>query len=210
MIYRLLCGLFAVLASPDLVPVAYAAEEPAHTVVTSDGAFEIRDYAAYLVAEVQVDGSMGKASNQAFWPLFRFISGDNMDSQSIDMTAPVTRQAGSVKIDMTAPVTRTSEAEGWTVAFIMPSKWTLDTLPVPTDPKVSIRSVPAERVATIRFSGSGRETTHRKKQTLLEAWLTEQGYTATGPARYAGYDRPGIPGPFRRNEVMIPVALAES
>ena len=36
--------------------------------------------------------------------------------------------------------------------------------------------------------------------------VSEQGYEAIGAPRYAGYDAPYVPGPFRRNEVMIPIA----
>jgi hypothetical protein len=37
----------------------------------------------------------------------------------------------------------------------------------------------------------------------LQAWLDENGYTATGPAIYAYYDDPFTPGMFRRNEVLF-------
>ena len=81
----------------------------------------------------------------------------------------------------------------------------METLPEPNNPDVKIREVPGELIATIRFSGRGNEAAHKKKQALLDAWIIEQGYTAIAQARYAGYDAPWVPWPFRRNEVMIPV-----
>lgn len=52
----------------------------------------------------------------------------------------------------------------------------------------------------------GRMDTNLAKQAELERWMAANGYEATGPARYAGYDAPWKPAPLRRNEVLIPVA----
>lgn len=184
---------------------AHAVDEPEFQIVEKAGKIEIRQYAPMIVAEVAVDGDMRAASREGFYPLFRYITGNNTQRGKIDMTAPVTRTP--VKIDMTAPVTRTSSQTGeWTIAFVMPADWSMQTLPLPNDPSVSLRKIPGELVATIRFAGSGREATHMKKQLELETWLEAAGYRAIGEPRYAGYNAPGVPGPFRRNEVMIPVA----
>ncbi|MEM9938808.1 MAG: heme-binding protein [Pseudomonadota bacterium] len=192
-----------------LVPMtASATEEPAHTVMMKDGKFEIRQYDPVIVAEVEVTGDMRRAGNSGFRPLADFIFGNNTARAEIDMTAPVTRQK-SEKIAMTAPVTRTqSDDDVWTVAFVMPSDFTMETLPMPNNPDVTIRNVPGELMATVRFSGNGSERAHISKQVDLETWIEEQGYVATGAPRYAGYDAPWKPAPFRRNEVMIPVAKA--
>ncbi|MEL6858091.1 MAG: heme-binding protein [Pseudomonadota bacterium] len=184
---------------------ANAAEEPPHETVVKDGPFEIRQYEPTIVAEVEITGDMRRAGNSGFRPLADFIFGNNTARSKIAMTAPVTR-VKSEKIAMTAPVTRTVGADDvWTVAFVMPDEWTMETLPVPNNPDVTIREVPGELMATIKFSGIGRERTFEQKRTALEAWLLEQDYEAIGAPRYAGYDAPYVPGPFRRNEVMIPV-----
>ena len=39
------------------------------------------------------------------------------------------------KIAMTAPVTQQTDGDRWTVRFIMPSSWTMETLPTPNDSK---------------------------------------------------------------------------
>ena len=183
---------------------AEATEEPPHETLFKDGKYEIRQYEPTIVAEVEITGDMRRAGNSGFRPLADFIFGNNTARSKIDMTAPVTR-VKSEKIAMTAPVTRTLDDDVWTVAFVMPKKWTMDTLPVPNNSDVKIREVPGELMATVKFSGVGRETVFEQKQGALEAWLSEQGYEAIGAARYAGYDAPYVPGPFRRNEVMIPV-----
>ncbi len=200
---------FAILcaAALALLPMsASAEEEPAHTVLLDDGRYEIREYAPAIVAQVEVAGDLGDASNAGFRKLAGYIFGGNTAQTKIEMTAPVTREA-SVKIDMTAPVTREpTDAGTWTVTFFMPSEWTMETLPVSDDPDVTLSEVPGETLAVHRFSGFGREGTFENKEERLRSWIAEQGYSAAGPARYAGYDAPWTPPPFRRNEVMIPVA----
>lgn len=202
--FAMLCA-----AALALLPMsASAEEEPIHAVLVEDGRYEIRQYEPTIVAQVEVAGDLNDASNAGFRKLAGYIFGGNTARTKIEMTAPVTREA-SVKIDMTAPVTRApTEAGTWTVTFVMPAEWTMETLPVPNDPDVMLAEVPGETLAVRRFSGFGRAGTFANKEEHLRTWIAEQGYAATGPARYAGYDAPWTPPPFRRNEVMIPVETA--
>lgn len=202
---RLLLLVAAILLAVPMT--AKAVEEPAHETLVKDGKYEIRQYEPTIVAEVEITGDMRRAGNSGFRPLADFIFGNNTARSKIDMTAPVTR-VKSEKIAMTAPVTRTLKDEVWTVAFVMPAEWSMEALPVPNNPDVTLRDVPGELIAAIKFSGMGRERTFESKRVALETWITEQGYSPVGPPRYAGYDAPYVPAPFRRNEVMIPVALS--
>ncbi|MFT5573675.1 MAG: hypothetical protein ACI9FR_002610 [Cryomorphaceae bacterium] len=202
----ILIGLFLAMSSFSIA----ATDEPKHSVVSKEGDFEIRRYQSMIIAEVVVNGDMGNASSKGFRPLAGFIFGDNQAVKEIEMTAPVTR-AQSTKIEMTAPVTRVENTErndgSWTVAFVMPESWTMETLPKPNNKDISIREVPERLVASIQFSGRGNEKAHRKNQTKLEQWIKDQGYQIAGQIQYAGYDAPWVPWPLRRNEVMIEVAM---
>ena len=198
-------ALLTVAILSMLPMTAGATEEPPHQTLLKDGKYEIRQYEPTIVAEVEITGDMRRAGNSGFRPLADFIFGNNTARSKIDMTAPVTR-VKSEKIAMTAPVTRTLEDDVWTVAFVMPKEWTMETLPVPNNSDVTLREVPGELMATIKFAGAGRERVFAQKEEALQTWLLEQGYEAIGAARYAGYDAPWVPGPFRRNEVMLPVA----
>ena len=185
-------------------------QEPPHEVLVEDGDFQIRTYKPMIVAEVLVTGDMQRAGSSGFRPLADFIFGNNTAKAEIAMTAPVTRTPASQEIAMTAPVMRTpTEADGWTVAFVMPEEWTIETLPTPNNPDVKIRETAGEMIAAVRFNGRGRSETYMAKQADLEAWITAQGYAATAPARYAGYSAPWVPAPLKRHEVMIPVTRAE-
>ena len=208
----LIASVVVLVAAIGFVMNISTAKEPPHEVVLKDGEIEVRQYAPQIVAEVTVSGNMRRAGNSGFRPLAGYIFGDNQARQDIKMTAPVTRSAAptSQEISMTAPVTRVESDSGdWVVAFVMPEEWSMDTLPYPNNPDVRLRKVPSELVATIRFSGTGDEASHREKQQQLEGWMVENNYQAVGPAKFAGYDPPWIPGIFRRNEVIIAVTAAE-
>ncbi|MEN0652506.1 MULTISPECIES: SOUL family heme-binding protein [Hyphobacterium] len=196
-----------------LVPFseARAADEPPHTVARSEGPIEIRDYAPMILAEVEVSGSMAGAGNSGFRPLAGYIFGANTSRQSqgseeIAMTSPVI-QTRSEEIAMTTPVTQTrGEAGQWRVAFVMPPEWSMETLPAPNDPRVTLREMPARRMAAIRFSGGPDMNRFEEMTGELTAFLEREGYEIVGEPVYARYDPPWVPTPFRRNEVMIEIA----
>jgi hypothetical protein len=109
-----------------------AIESPRYRVVQKDNKFEIREYDDYILAEVEIDGNFSSALQKGFRILAGYIFGDNTSKTHISMTVPVTQQAaGSEKIEMTAPVTSSPIEEGkkYKIAFTMPSKYTMETLP---------------------------------------------------------------------------------
>ncbi|WP_309628527.1 heme-binding protein [Brevundimonas sp.] len=185
---------------------AMATEEPKFTLVMKDGDFEIRDYLPNVVAEVTVSGSQDRASSQGFRILAGYIFGGNTRRQSIAMTAPVAQNRTSETIAMTAPVTQTATGGNWAVRFIMPSEYTMATLPVPDDGRITLREEPAQRMAVIRFSGiaDGRQVERREQE--LDEQLARRGLRRTGPTTLAQYDPPWTLWFMRRNEVMAPVA----
>ena len=129
-----------------------AIDEPRYAVVRSYDAFEVRRYEGYLVAETTVRAAAEEAGNQGFRALAAYIFGGNKGARKIEMTAPVAQS--SVKIAMTAPVTQTASDDASVIQFAMPSEWTLETLPEPLDPMVSVRAMPARTLAVIGYSGT--------------------------------------------------------
>ena len=186
--------------------IAMATEEPSFTVVIEEGAFQVRQYPALLVAETRVEGDRREASSAGFRILAEYIFGGNTRNQKIAMTAPVVQSppAGE-KIAMTAPVSQTATADAWIVRFTMPPGYTLDTLPKPNDSRVVLSLAPATRVAVVRFSGWADDRDFKRKLTELEQWMAKQRIKATGSASLAQYNPPWTLGPLRRNEVMVPI-----
>lgn len=190
-----------------------ATEEPAFTVSQKEGDFEVRSYPTLVAAQVSVSGTRDEASNAGFKLLAGYIFGGNTRKQSIAMTAPVVQapsqaQGGSEKIAMTAPVIQSAapgQAGAWTVRFIMPSSYTLDTLPTPNDAKVQLMQLPPARFAAVTFSGLAREEDVALRTAELNNYLTTHRLRAAGQPALARYNPPWTPWFMRRNEVLIPL-----
>ncbi|MDZ7665508.1 MAG: heme-binding protein [Desulfotignum sp.] len=184
---------------------AMAIEEAEYTVIKKDTPFEIRDYAAHIIAETVVEGNLKEAGNIAFKKLFRYISGDNRSRDKVSMTAPVSQKPEGEKIKMTAPVAQQRDKESWVVSFMMPSSFTIETLPEPEDIEITLRQVPARRVAAIRYSGFWSEKGYLRHKAELESWINRMGFTVVGVPIWARYNPPFMPWFLRRNEVLIPI-----
>jgi hypothetical protein len=200
---RILIGVM--LSATLLGAPAMAVEEPAFHLVLQDGAFEIRDYPALAVAEVTVSGEQKEAASKGFRLLAGYIFGGNRRKQSIAMTAPVAQELTSEKITMTAPVTQKRTAGDWVVRFTMPSSYSLETLPEPSDAKVRLRLASPARFAVIRFTGLARPDGVAAKTAELSAWMQHRHLRHAGPAALAQYNPPWTLWFMRRNEVTIPI-----
>ncbi len=191
---------------------------PTYTVRESYDYFEVCEYDPYLIAQVTVEGDFDGAINQGFRILAGYIFGGNVSQESIKMTAPVTEaesveiamtapvtETESVKIEMTAPVTETGDSMSREVAFVVPSNFTLETLPIPNDDQIEFVEVPAKTIAAHQFSFyAGAEKVARKKQELLDAVMAA-GLTPIAPPTFAAYNDPWSFPALRRNEVWVAV-----
>lgn len=184
---------------------AMAVEEPAFETLLRDGAFEVRDYPALVVAEVTVSGDQEEAASRGFRLLAGYIFGGNRRRRSIAISAPLAQAPASEKIAMTAPVTQTPNANRWVVRFTMPRVYSLETLPEPSRAEVHLRVIPPTRVAILKFSGVARETNVHAKTVELEKLAERHNLRTVGPVSLAQYDPPWTPWFARRNEVMISV-----
>lgn len=198
----------AVLAGLVYIGVSFMSlEQPGYSVVFTDGSIEYRQYEPYLVSETVIEqaDSYKAAGNEGFRRLFRYISGGNSGNNKIAMTVPVAQTASSEKIAMTAPVQQTESAEGWRVAFMLPTQYTLETAPQPNDKRVSIREVPGRLTAVLRYSGRWTERNYAKQQAALLAALGKEAVTPVGEVQSALYNAPYTPPFLRRNEVLVEI-----
>lgn len=197
-----------------------AADEPAHRVAVQDGDFELREYASYVIAETTVAEPFEDAIEIGFGRLFDYISGANRNATKIEMTAPVLTEPEGEKIQMTAPVfvepgdqsgasedqALASSDRSWTISFVLPEAYMLETAPRPTDPQISLREVPEHRVASVRFSGRFRNEAAEENRQRLDEWLSDRGLEHRADWRFAGYNPPWTIPAFRRNEVLVTLA----
>jgi hypothetical protein len=179
-------------------------EQQPYEVVQRHPGFELRAYPAHAVAEVEVDGSFETAGTRAFRALFAYIRGANTSATAVAMTAPVVQeQAPPEQVAMTAPVVQSvADGGGYVVAFVLPASMTAQSAPVPTDPRVRVRAVPAQHAAAVRFSGRWTEAAYRRHLADLEAAMAAAGLEPVGEPRFARFDPPFTPWFLRRNEVV--------
>jgi hypothetical protein len=192
------------LGALSFVNAAVAIEEPKYKVMIKEGSFEIRRYEPYLLTETVVEGDFSEVGNEGFRRLFKFISGENRSKQSIPMTAPVSQEV-SKKIEMTAPVQQQKEEGNWRISFVMPSGYTLDTVPQPIDERIHIKEVPGALVAAVRYSGTWSRKRYEERKLLLKGFILKKGFNESGEPIFARYNPPFKPWFLRRNEVLIPV-----
>ena len=203
---------------------AMATEEPKYTVLKQTEDFELRRYdESQLVAQTWVTGDQDAASRAGFKILADYIFGNNTapsgESSKISMTAPVAMQfeakqsttkknGGSQKIAMTAPVSIKQEHQQqndgkWRVQFTMPSQYSMQTLPKPNNPDITIIEVPPQTYGVIKFSGLAGTEKVAAKTAELQSWMQMQKLTIIGSPELARYNPPWTLPFMRRNEVMI-------
>ena len=208
--FLILFSTFSFIAPMNVM----AAEEPKYELIEKSGEFELRQYQPMLIAEVLVDGDMDQASGKGFRLIADYIFGNNItetgSSKKIKMTAPVTIEPRSEEISMTIPVSLKNISGRWQVSFVMPSKYTLDTIPLPNNKQIMLRKVPARKVAVLEFSGFVNEkNTANRTQELLK-WMDKNNLISTGSIELSRYDPPWTLPFLRRNEIIVEYAKSKT
>jgi hypothetical protein len=184
-------------------------ERPSYLILEKRHGYEFRMYEPYIVAEADVSGDYEQASSVGFGILAGYIFGNNIRREKIAMTAPVAMEKKKAyeKISMTVPVLMKPKdkqmGETYTMSFMMPSKYTIETLPKPGNPAVKLRSVQKRKVAVIRFSLFANSDRIKKKTAELKKALGKDGFTAVSEPEIARYNAPFSNPLLRRNEILI-------
>lgn len=190
------------------VPIVSAqeTEQPNFSLLIQEGPIEVRKYTPMIVAQVTVSGERRRAMSGGFRLIADYIFGNNISSNKIAMTSPVTQKT-SEKIAMTSPVTQQENADDiWQVRFIMPSEYSMETLPRPVNSAVQLLEIPAQSFAVIRFSGTANNGDLAAQTDVLRRYMASNGMEAAGAPTYAFYDGPWTRPANRRNEVMVRLA----
>tara|TARA_B100001996_G_scaffold26933_1_gene20722 strand:+ start:1018 stop:1590 length:573 start_codon:yes stop_codon:yes gene_type:complete len=164
---------------------AMASEEAEYNIVNKTDIYEIRYYEDRYVVQV-----FDLGQDNSFRKLFNYISGSNNKSEKINMTIPVTESINKNKQVM---------------QFYLPSKFTKDTIPTPSNSDVEISTIKAGFYAVIKYSGRSSDKNFLKHSKILQQELLKDKILIIGPAIKATYNGPFILPPFRRNEAMFNV-----
>jgi len=185
---------------------AMATEEPEFKLISEEGEFQIREYEPKIIAQVEVEGDFDEASSKGFKLLANYIFGNNLldgISKKISMTTPVEMTPLAENLLMTSSVMDDQINNKWSINFVMPREFSIDTLPKPNNSQVNIIEVPKEKYAVIVFSGLVRESSYAEKAELLSNYLEEKSFKQQGTIKIARYNPPWTLPFFRRNELMV-------
>ncbi|MDG5489475.1 heme-binding protein [Sphingomonas sp. BGYR3] len=170
--------------------LASSGEQPEYQTITADGAFSIRAYPPLVVAETRQYGMREPSLRRGFGMLADYI---------------FAKERPGEKIAMTAPVLSDTDQGAWRTRFVLPARYSAEAAPTP-QAGVSIATLPARRVAAVRFSGVADDAVLADQEARLRRWVYDRGLVPAGPAEHAFYNAPFVPGLLRRNEVLIALA----
>lgn len=168
--------------------------EPYFRNVQKKEGYELRTYVPYVLAEVVVQGAYTDAINKGFKILANYLFGCNSEHVRMRMTAPVIIEHGS----------RPNEHR---IAFVMPFKYTPETLPKPRNQCIAIVLEPKKVVAATRFDGYATEELVRQKEQQFVAALARDGVRTRSAIRLARYHPPFIVPCFMRNELLVDIEV---
>ena len=177
--------------------ITMALEEPKYEIIKSNKDYEIRKYNNRLAIQTEYS-----YENSGFRYLFNYISGENNMSEKVSMTVPVTQ---SVKIDMTSPVTQFNKNGKMVMQFYLPSKFTLENAPKPTNSRVNLVTMEGGHFAVLKYSGSSSDKNYLKKLNKLKDYLIKDKIEMLDSGTKATFNGPFTLPILRRNEVMIKI-----
>ena len=177
--------------------ISMALEEPSYDIIQSNADYEVRQYGDRLAVEVEFTNE-----SSGFRYLFNYISGENTTSEELSMTAPVTQSA---KIDMTVPVTQFSKDNKMVMQFYLPSKFSIENAPIPTNKRVNLVIIDGGYYAVLKYSGRVSDKNYIKHLSKLKGYLEKDKIEMIDDGTKAIFDGPFTLPILRRNEAMIKI-----
>ena len=174
-----------------------ALEETNYKIIKSSQNYEIRKYSDRLAVEVEFS-----SEDSGFNYLFNYISGENTTSEKVSMTVPVTQ---STKIDMTAPVTQSNKDGKMLMQFYLPSKFSIDNAPIPTNKRVKLVTIEGGYYAVLKYSGRNSNKNYLNHLSKLRNYLEKDKIVMIDNGTKATFNGPFTLPILRRNEAMIKI-----
>ena len=162
-----------------------AYEEATYSIVYQNNFYEIRNYSDRLAIQVNYTNQ-----GEGFRRLFNYISGSNFNS---------------TKINMTVPAIQLNENESKKIQFILPSNFTKENAPAPTDKELKLIIIEQGYFAVIKYSGRLTDKNFEKHKKILKNYLLEENIKILSSAIRATYNSPFTLPFLRRNETMFRV-----
>ena len=172
-------------------------EKPDYKILQKKENIEIREYPSIIVAEVKMKDNKKATRNEGFRKLFQYITGANEQNQEIKMTVPVFQAQ--------------TDSSEWSMSFIIPKKWKWDKVPQPANDDINIKQLESQKMAVIRFHGSGSEKKFSKYQKILEEYLIQNNIEYNkDKVVYAYYSSPFTLWFMKMHEVLFVIETEEA
>jgi hypothetical protein len=197
-------GLALAAISARSLAESRTAERVPYDVVRRLDGVELRRYPRTVLVE-----TTAPTQRDAFFRLFRYITGANRDDSTFEMTAPVRMEPSGREFSMTAPVRRRLSGEGATMAFYLPAETVPERAPLPTDETVELVVEEPRTLAVVSFSWWPTAGRVERAERRLLATLADHGIEAVAEPFLLGYDAPWTPPFLRTNEVAVEVRSGE-
>ncbi|MDR4988517.1 MAG: heme-binding protein [Bacteroidales bacterium] len=164
-------------------------EEYPYTVLANYPGFEVRLYEKAIFARTHIDADTYRSgSGNGFRTLASYIFGGNDRNEGIAMTAPVAM----------------SWTDGMVMEFMMPSRYTLETLPAPNRADIELYEKPEVIMAGLTFGGWANDRKIAQKIRELSDYLENHGIQHTGQFQFFGYNSP-YQVINRRNDIVVQI-----
>lgn len=168
-------------------------EMPKYRVIKKLGEVEIREYPSLILAQTSLKKSdYDEEGSNGFRTVAGYIFGGNQLQQKIAMTAPVIMTMG----------------DSASMSFVMPSEYSMQDLPTPSNNQVKLIQENSKILAVIRFGGYSSTDKIKKYADQLYLELKNNKLETRGKLLYMGYNAPWDVT-NRRNEVAIELVRAE-
>ena len=95
------------------------------------------------------------------------------------------------------------------MSFVMPSKYSMDSLPVPNNNRVRLKEILTKKFVVIEFSGTNSSENVTKHENQLMNYIEANQIKIIGSPKYAFYNAPWTLPFLRRNEVMTEINLQQ-
>ncbi len=183
--FSLIITLFTVISNNTTM----AYEEPKYKIIKSSEIYEIRRYNDRLAVEIEYSNE-----DSGFRYLFNYISGENIKSEKVKMTVPVTQSTQNKRMKM---------------QFYLPSNFTKQNAPEPINERVKLVIIKGGDYAVIKYSGRLNNKNYSKYYEKLKDQLIEDKINYTEPPIRATFNGPFTLPILRRNEIMMKIDYDE-
>ena len=96
-------------------------------------------------------------------------------------------------------------AKKWRIHFVMPSQFTIASIPKPKSDAISLREVPSKFYLVHSYSGFNTIARVQAKTDEAMQWAQRKSLKVIGTPQLSRYDPPWTLPMFRRNEIMVEI-----